>query len=156
MCLQLESLSLLRILSPSFIFSCKTIVSILHSWRQYLEWWEAFTCNDETSDKKLANCSPYFTALQYINNLKTKRALKRKVNLKNLKFIKKPIERFNLLKKIKMFTEPLTRALRSILIKHFFLAIGWGYLHDLSHTLLKRLKLLWAEIARQKRFGFYR
>ena len=41
-----------------------------------------------------------------------------------------------------MFTKPLTRAPRYILIKSFFLAIGWSYLHDLSHTFLKRLKLL--------------
>ena len=34
----------------------------------------AFTCNDETSNKHLTNyCSRYFTALQYINNLETKR-----------------------------------------------------------------------------------
>ena len=39
----------------------------------------AFTCNDETSDKKVTNCSPYFTASQYINNLETKRSYKRKV-----------------------------------------------------------------------------
>ena len=26
---------------------------------------EAFACNNETSGKKLANCSPYFTTLQY-------------------------------------------------------------------------------------------
>ena len=39
-------------------------------------------------------CSHYFTALQYINNLETKRWYKRKVNLKNLKFFKKSIERF--------------------------------------------------------------
>ena len=31
----------------------------------------------------LANCSPYFTALQYFNNLETKRSYKRTVNLKN-------------------------------------------------------------------------
>ena len=55
-----------------------------------------------------------------------------------------------------MFTKPLTRALRYILIKPFFLAIGWSYLNDLSHTFLKRLKLLWGEIACQKRFVFYR
>ena len=54
----------------------------------------AFTCNDETSDKKVTNCSPYFTASQYINNLETKRSYKRKVNLKNLKFLKTSIERF--------------------------------------------------------------
>ena len=43
--------------------------------------------------KKVANCSRYFTALQCINNLKTKRSYKRKVNLKNRKFFKKSIER---------------------------------------------------------------
>ena len=30
--------------------------------------------------KKVTNCSPYFTALQHINNLETKRSYKRKVN----------------------------------------------------------------------------
>ena len=33
-----------------------------------------------------------------------------------------------------MFTLRLTRAPRYVLIKSFFLAIGWRYLHDLSHT----------------------
>ena len=41
--------------------------------------------NTKFQPKILANCSPYFTALQYINNLETKRSL-RKVNLKNPKF----------------------------------------------------------------------
>ena len=40
------------------------------------------------------NCSPYFTALQYNNNLETKRSNKRKVNFKNRKFFEKSIERF--------------------------------------------------------------
>ena len=53
-----------------------------------------FTCDNETADKKVTSCSPYFTALQCINNLETKRSYKRKVNLKNLKFLKKSIERF--------------------------------------------------------------
>ena len=61
-----------------------------------------------------------------------------------------------MIKKTKMFTKPLTRALRYILIKPFFLAIGWSYLNDLSHTFLKRLKLLRSEIACQKLFIFYR
>ena len=52
--------------------------------------------------------------------------------------------------------KPLTKAARYILIKSFFLAIGWSYLHGLSHTFLKRLKLLWGEIACQKRLIFYR
>ena len=43
-----------------------------------------------------------------------------------------------------------------ILIKFFFLAIGWSYLQDLSHTLLKRLNLLWGKMACQKGFVFYR
>ena len=42
-----------------------------------------------------------------------------------------------MLKKTKMFTKPLTRALRYMLIKPFFLATGWSYLHDLSHTFLR-------------------
>ena len=48
-----------------------------------------------------------------------------------------------------MFTKPLTRAPRYILIKAFLLAIALSYLLYLSHALLKRLKLLWGEIAFQ-------
>ena len=58
------------------------------------EEWEAVTCKHKISDKMLANSSLYFTALQYINNLETKRSYKRRVNLKILKFSKKFIERF--------------------------------------------------------------
>ena len=39
-----------------------------------------------------------------------------------------------------MSTKAQTRAPRYILFKSFFLAIGWRYRHDLSHTFLKRLK----------------
>ena len=39
-------------------------------------------------DQKLANCCPYFTALQDINILETQRSYKRTVNLENLKFYK--------------------------------------------------------------------
>ena len=53
-----------------------------------------------------------------------------------------------------MFTKPLTRVLRYILIKPFLLAIGWSYLHDLSHTFLKRLKLLWGENCTSKALRF--
>ena len=42
----------------------------------------------------LANSSPYFTALQYINNLETKRTYKRTVYLNTLKISQKFIERF--------------------------------------------------------------
>ena len=41
------------------------------------------------TDKILANCSPYFTALQYNKNLEIKRSYKRKVNLMNPNFLKK-------------------------------------------------------------------
>ena len=40
------------------------------------------------SDQKLANCSPYFTALQDINILETQRSYKTTVNLENPKFYK--------------------------------------------------------------------
>ena len=53
------------------------------------------SCKHKTLDKKLSNSSPYFTALQYISNLETKRSYKRTVSLKILKFSKKFIERFN-------------------------------------------------------------
>ena len=45
----------------------------------------ALSCKNKISDKIyiLANCSPYFTALQYFNNPETKRSYKRTVNLKN-------------------------------------------------------------------------
>ena len=50
--------------------------------------------NTKISDKMLANSSPYFTALQYINNLETKRSNKRTVYLNTLKFFRKFIEWF--------------------------------------------------------------
>ena len=37
-----------------------------------------------------------------------------------------------------MFTKPLTRAPRYVLIKSFFLAIGSNFLYDLSKTFLKK------------------
>ena len=49
--------------------------------------------NTKISAKILANCSPYFTALQYINNLETNRSYKRKANLQNPIFFKISIER---------------------------------------------------------------
>ena len=75
------------------------------------------------------------------------------VNLKNLKFFNKSVKKLfaNLLKQTKMFTKPLPRALGYMLIKSFFPAIGWTYLH----AFLKILKLLWGEIAYRKPFVFY-
>ena len=48
----------------------------------------ALSCKHEILKKKLANCSPYFTTLQYINNLETQQSYKMMVNLENLKFLK--------------------------------------------------------------------
>ena len=55
---------------------------------------ERLTFVNKISAKILVNLSPYFTALQYINDLETKGSYKRKVNLKNVNFLKKSIERF--------------------------------------------------------------
>ena len=56
-----------------------------------LEYEENFSCKQETSDKKLANRSPYFTALQYINNIETQTSPKTTFNFigKNLNFFQK-------------------------------------------------------------------
>ena len=71
-----ESLSFFRVLSPSSIFSCTTIASIFayfkcivsyccsrenETWRQYLEQWEAFTCNYVTSSNRLELSPRSFT-----------------------------------------------------------------------------------------------
>ena len=58
---------------------------------------KALTCKHKISEKILANCSPYFTALLHINYLEPKRSYKRKVNLKNIKILTKSIERFKII-----------------------------------------------------------
>ena len=60
--------------------------SVLHSCflafdLKYFEWGVDFK-----EVYKLETRDPYFTALQYINNLETKKSYKRKVDLKNIKF----------------------------------------------------------------------
>ena len=55
---------------------------------------KALNSKHEISDKKLANCSPYFNALKYINYPETQRSYKKTVNLNNLKFLRKSIEQF--------------------------------------------------------------
>ena len=83
------------VLFPSFLFSRTTIAYI----SAYFKCIVSYCCSHENEKtlerlslvnkkfltKKLANCSPYFTASQYINTT---------VNLKNLKFLKQSIERF--------------------------------------------------------------
>ena len=68
------------------------------------------------------------------------------VNLENLKFLKSLLSCIKIIclfvKVDQMFTKPPTRAPPYKLIKCCFLAISLSYLHDLSHTFLKRLKLL--------------
>ena len=68
------------------------------------------------------------------------------VNRENLNFFKKIYRAVStlfvyLLKQTKMFTKSGTGAPRYIPIKSFFLAIGQSYLHDLSHTFSKRLRV---------------
>ena len=54
-----------------------------------LQKWEALTCKHKISDKQLLpNCSPYFTTLQYINNLETQRSYKRRLISRISSFIK--------------------------------------------------------------------
>ena len=69
------------------------------------------------------------------------------VNLDNLNFKKKICQAVPklfayLFEETKMFTKPLIRAPKNILIKSFFLAIGYSSRYDLSHTFLKRLELI--------------
>ena len=81
------------------IFSCTTIASIF----TYVKCIVSYYCsrenktiplnnerlsllNTEFVTKYLANCRPYFTTLQCINNLETKKSYKRTVYLKTLKF----------------------------------------------------------------------
>ena len=45
-----------------------------------------------------------------------------------------------------MFTKPLTRTLRYIIINPSPKQSAGAISHDLSHTLLKKLKLLWGEL----------
>ena len=55
---------------------------------------KALNSKHEISDIKLANCSPYYTALKNINYPETQRSYKKTVNLNNLKFLRKSIEQF--------------------------------------------------------------
>ena len=125
-----------------------------------LQKWEALSCKHKISNKKLANCSPYFTALQYLNNLETQRSYKTTVNLKNINFFKKNLSSglniIRLFVKVDQNVYKTDNKSASIHMKSFFLTIGWSYLHDLSHRFLKRLKLLWGEMAFQSRLVFYR
>ena len=55
---------------------------------------KSLTCKHKFPTK-LTNCNPYFTALQAItDNLETQRSYKTTVNLENLKFKKRTVERF--------------------------------------------------------------
>ena len=54
---------------------------------------ETLSVNTKFPTKKLPNCRLYFTALQFISNLETQRSYKTTVNLGNLKFSKKKIDR---------------------------------------------------------------
>ena len=164
-----ESLSLFRAIvskfhifvhNDSYHISNALLVTAVHDVKMklgdnILKYWEAFTWKDETSDNKLSNCSLYFTALQYTSIILKLRGHRKGRLISILNFFRKiyrTVEKLfaNLLKYTEMFTEPLTRVPRYILIITFFPAIGWSYLHDLSHVFKK------IETACQKSFVFYR
>ena len=77
---------------------------------------------DNTS-KQFANCSPYFTALQYINNLETQRSCKT-VNLKNINLKKKQLSSaLNIIRLVGKVDKTVNKT-ANILIKSSILAIG--------------------------------
>ena len=109
LCLQVIASHYSGVLSPKFIFSCTTIASIF----AYVKCIVSYCCSRENETlrqypwiirdslvktkfltKILANWSAYFSTLQYINNLETKRSYNRTLYLKTLKFFKKIIEWF--------------------------------------------------------------
>ena len=105
------------------------------------------TCNDETSDKKVTNCSPFFAALQYINNLAIKRSYKKKFNLKNLNFLKGLSSGLKIIRNFDKEDQNVYKTANkstSIRTNQTLLSSNRQeiYLHDLSHTTLKRLRLL--------------
>ena len=127
-----------------------------------LQKWEALTFKHKISDKKLlANCSPYFTTLQYINNLETQRSYKRRLIsrisnfLKNLSCGSKII---CLVVKVdqnvyKTANKSASTNTNEIIVSNNRLKLSpWSF----SHRFLERLKLLWGEIAFQSRLVFYR
>ena len=77
-----------------------------------------------------------------MNHLEAQRSYKATVILENLKNLSSGFKIIRLKKTKTVVYKPLTTALRYILIKSFCLGIGWSYFHYLSHTFLKRLKLL--------------
>ena len=111
----------------------------------------AFTCKQETSDKKkkikkkkIANRSPFLLPYNISKILRLKRLLKRRFISRNINFFQKiPSSGLKIIcqfvKVDQNVNKPLARALRYIIIKSFFLAIDWTYLYDLSHTFLKIL-----------------
>ena len=143
--LSVENLSLFRILSPSFIFSWTTIANISASFKCIVsycclwanETWRQRPLNNERRvllvntkfPTKLANFSPFFTALQ--------RSHKTTISLENLNFFGPHIPAgmtslsdlavsklfAYLFKYAKLFTKPLTRAPQSMLMKSFLVAI---------------------------------
>ena len=123
---------------------------------------ERLSLVNKISDKKLlANCSPYFTTLQYINNLETQRSYKRRLIsrisnfLKNLSCGSKII---CLVVKVdqnvyKTANKSASTNTNEIIVSNNRLKLSpWSF----SHRFLERLKLLWGEIAFQSRLVFYR
>ena len=55
------------------------------------ETWRQYSCKHETPNKKLTNCSNYFTVLQCINNLETQGHIKRRLISRISVFLKKKL-----------------------------------------------------------------
>ena len=64
----------------------KMLAIVVHENMKFGEHTLNNTFKHKISDEILANCGPYFTALQYINNLETKRSYKRTVYVKTLNY----------------------------------------------------------------------
>ena len=75
----------------------------------------AFTCKQETSDKRIANRSPYFTVLQYINNTETQTFPKMTFHRQESQFFFYPF--FTVFLIIKTSSQNISITLLKILLK---------------------------------------
>ena len=105
-----------------------------------------YYATDETSDKKVMNCSPLILLSYSISIiLKLKGHIKGRL-ISRILNLKKSIEQFKNYSQFDKEDQNVYKTANKSTSIHpnqtLFLAIGWSYLDDLSHTFLKRLKLL--------------
>ena len=77
-----------------------------------------------------------------MNNLETKRSYKRKVNLKNLNFLKNLSTGLKIIRQIVKEDQNVYKTAKKRASIHTNQTLFSSNLHDFSHTFLKRLKLL--------------